>query len=70
MKKGDIVITVEYSINCGQSGISTRHNYEKYKGIASNIKRSIDNHFPFIKCLLKENWYNDKASNAETAFAR
>jgi hypothetical protein len=70
MKRGDIVITIEYSVDCGQSGISTRHNYAKYKGIAENIKRSIDNHFPFIKSILKANEFDAHDSNIRTAFAR
>ena len=71
MNVGDIVVTVEYSVNCGQSGISTRHDYEKYEGIAQNIKKSIERHFPIIRTFLKPNLFDGKSKdNIETAFAR
>ena len=55
LSEGEIMIVIEHSDDPGRVLMSTSHDYEKYKRIASKIRQWIMRDFPSMKVIIKPN---------------
>lgn len=55
LSEGEIMIVIEHSDDPGRVLMSTSHDYEKYKRIASKIRSWIIRDFPSMKVVIKPN---------------
>lgn len=55
LSEGEIMIVIEHSDDPGRVLMSTSHNYDKYKRIASKIRLWIMRDFPSMKVIIKPN---------------
>jgi hypothetical protein len=67
LSEGEIMIVIEHSDDPGRVLMSTSHDYEKYKRIASKIRTWIMRDFPSMKVIMKPN--NHKVSFSSVYFA-
>lgn len=55
LSEGEIMIVIEHSDDPGRVLMSTSHDYDKYKRIASKIRQWIMRDFPSMKVIIKPN---------------
>lgn len=55
LSEGEIMIVIEHSDDPGRVLMSTSHDYDKYKRIASKIRQWILRDFPSMKVIIKPN---------------
>lgn len=55
LSEGDIMIVIEHSDDPGRVLMSTSHDYDKYKRIASKVRLWIMRDFPSMKVIIKPN---------------
>lgn len=55
LAEGEIMIVIEHSDDPGRVLMSTSHDYDKYKRIASKIRQWIMRDFPSMKVIIKPN---------------
>lgn len=67
LSEGEIMIVIEHSDDPGRVLMSTSHDYEKYKRIASKIRTWIMRDFPSMKVIIKPN--NHKVRLSSPSFA-
>lgn len=59
LSEGEIMIVIEHSDDPGRVLMSTSHDYDKYKRIASKIRQWIMRDFPSMKVIIKPNNHQD-----------